>query len=568
MTTGASKDRVKITKTLGIPVIRTDFSDDVTWQSFRDSVDKEITADYAAGASESSAVECIDDARFRDATIDELLKAIPRSYPFPVAFLADRETFAASDLPLLAVDLGEDRGNSFRVTLSEVSAVACNLFLGNAGFEEFAGDLGDDDVYRGVAKQSVKPQSRAQGVAKLGRQGVNFIFARVGGRGRALAKAGAVTAVKATADSCLVWGSCVEGGKTLVAACVVEGEEAAGSCTCTKKSGCAHIHAVLLTYLTDPHSWPVVGLPEVVAQPPSAGVHGFALRLLARDPAPAALQALLSGLQDRRTITAAGQALATCRNPEVVSALLGCLAQTGDDASRPLKRSVSKPPPDEVATVLLKALAQHQDPRIAAAALPLIPAGGSVTGHFGAVAANAALHSADQHQLVTLADLLMGQDPALFPCASVAASRLGIEESFRRLSAAFTAPDLDAEVGQARMQAVMMRLHHEPDPRWDGFALSLIAGPAAMHVALHLFPLLGVKHERRAVAPMVARFETEQNPSRIQDIIRALELIEYHRGQDGQPRPGLQAALAVAKAAPPGRYEDFVVSRLGQYVIS
>lgn len=556
---------MKFPKTLGMPVIRTDFSDDATWQSFRDSVDKDVRADYAQGASESASVECVDDVRFRDVGLAALLKAIPRSYAHPAVFVADRETFAAPDRPLLAVDLVGERGNSFRAALSGAPDIACGLFLGNAGFEDFAGDLGDDDVYRGDGQVSTKPQPGAQGVVKLGRRGVNFVFARVGGWGRALAKAGAVAGVNATADSCLVWGTCVEGDKRFVSAFVIEGEDAEGSCTCSRKSRCAHIHAVLLAYLDDPRNSALVSLPEVAAQPPSPGVHGFALRLLARDTSPAALQALLSGLDDRRTIDAAGQALANSRNPEVVSALLGRLTQTCEDAAKPLKRTAKRPPPDQVATVLLKALAQHQDPRIAAAALPLVPAGGSVAGHFGAVAAQAVLRSADERQLTVLADLLMGQDPELFFCASVAACQLGPEESFRRLSAVFSAPDMDAEIGQMRMQAVSTRLHHEPDPRWEGFALALIGGPTAPHVALHIFPLLGVTHERLAVAPLVARFAIEQNPWRVQELLRALEVIEKLRGRDGQPKPGLQAALAVAQSAPPGRYEDYVLPRLKQY---
>jgi hypothetical protein len=53
------------------------------------------------------------------------------------------------EYPLLVVDLLEERGRQFRAVAAAVASIDNNLSIANMGFEEFAGAVDDDGVFRG-----------------------------------------------------------------------------------------------------------------------------------------------------------------------------------------------------------------------------------------------------------------------------------------------------------------------------------------------------------------------------------------------------------------------------------
>ncbi len=122
-------------------VVRTDFSDDSTWRTVTEAI-SDGTPPFQAY------VRFVDDRRYDGLTIDGLLELVPPdSQPYFV-FLVDSETVTNPEHPILVVDLLEERGRSFRALPRAMWDVQPNLYIANAGFEEYIDQL-EDGVYRG-----------------------------------------------------------------------------------------------------------------------------------------------------------------------------------------------------------------------------------------------------------------------------------------------------------------------------------------------------------------------------------------------------------------------------------
>jgi hypothetical protein len=131
-------------------VLRTDFTDDAAWDALRvqlDSLDEFPQATWVsdpafAGVSLEALVEA-DQAAGED---DRIL----------YVFLADSATFGAltdpapgEDPTLLALDLADEPGRTFRVTLPHYAEVSANLSLANMDFADFADAADPTGVFRG-----------------------------------------------------------------------------------------------------------------------------------------------------------------------------------------------------------------------------------------------------------------------------------------------------------------------------------------------------------------------------------------------------------------------------------
>ncbi|MBN8527423.1 MAG: HEAT repeat domain-containing protein, partial [Planctomycetes bacterium] len=295
---------------------------------------------------------------------------------------------------------------------------------------------------------------------------------------------------------------------------------------------------------------PVLAL---VAKERSGGVFRAALRALAGYSSDATLEALTTALDDARTVHAAAEGLGHSRHPKALEWMLARLDQAvqAAAAARKAKKKKkdaepAKPPansidPADMAGILLQALAKQRDPRIAAAAMPLIE-------DYREVAARAALDSADAAQLATIADHLAGDEADLFPAAASAAIRLGAEQAFVRMSPAFTAKDREKKTGQARLDAVLEAVTDEADPRWAGVALKQLDGP----VAAHAIPLLGRFKERKALKPLLAIVAEKKSKlleaalgalGRIGDPAAIPAILAHHASSDWSVRWAVQHAL-------------------------
>nr|WP_157186189.1 hypothetical protein [Nocardia jiangxiensis] len=98
-------------------------------------------------------VEILDDPDNCDITVEQLLALEETDHTF--VMLADRETLASTEYPILFLDLFEDqRGATVRVASSELGEAVGNVDNGNITIEDYAAaaaNAGDKNVFRGFA---------------------------------------------------------------------------------------------------------------------------------------------------------------------------------------------------------------------------------------------------------------------------------------------------------------------------------------------------------------------------------------------------------------------------------
>lgn len=124
-------------------LIRTDFADPSAWQRLK------------AAVSEPSdpfvfTMEIVDDRANNGASVEELLGVLLEEYPHSFIVVADRVAISEPEFPLLVVDLLEERGRQFRAVAPQIASIENNLSIGNMGFDEFAGLVDEDGVFRGI----------------------------------------------------------------------------------------------------------------------------------------------------------------------------------------------------------------------------------------------------------------------------------------------------------------------------------------------------------------------------------------------------------------------------------
>jgi hypothetical protein len=123
-------------------VLRVDFSDDAAWGALQMSInqpDQDPSATY------------ISDPAYAGASIQALIDQDSRDEPYHLRylFIADGVTMRNEEHPLLAVDLREQPGRTFRVPPRWYADVSANLALANMDFHEFADAADPSGTYRG-----------------------------------------------------------------------------------------------------------------------------------------------------------------------------------------------------------------------------------------------------------------------------------------------------------------------------------------------------------------------------------------------------------------------------------
>ncbi|MGW2646450.1 DUF6924 domain-containing protein [Streptomyces sp. NPDC001393] len=124
-------------------VLRTDFSDDPAW----DAVCAEIEE-----AEEFSTAVFVSDPRFAGVSVEALVEedaAADDDAKVFYVFLADATTMADAEHRLLAVDLADEPGRTFRVAPAWFSDISVNLGIANMDFAEFADCVDGSGTYRG-----------------------------------------------------------------------------------------------------------------------------------------------------------------------------------------------------------------------------------------------------------------------------------------------------------------------------------------------------------------------------------------------------------------------------------
>jgi HEAT repeat protein len=289
-------------------------------------------------------------------------------------------------------------------------------------------------------------------------------------------------------------------GRRLRALVAVEKEKAQPLLEEAVKTGTAEVREAALDAIADhlPGRPELEGLVlELIEKERAGAVRRAAVRALAGYGSAPSLEALLAAFDRKDTREAAAEAVGSSKHPDAVSRLLEKLAEAvgGEGASGKKK---AKPGDDarERAKMLLRALAPHADPRVAANAVELM-------GRFGASAAEAVVESGTAAQLGRVADLLSGDESDVFPAAVKAALRLGPDEAFRRLSAAFRAKDRDGKVGLLRLAAAVEGIGSSPSPQWTELLLKAFSSERSPKVQAMLARSLGTLGDRRAVPPLL-----------------------------------------------------------------
>jgi hypothetical protein len=137
-------------------VIRTDFSDEGRWAAICDMI--------AAEQRDFEFVKYVSEIRRKDQAIVDLVRSLPDSYPGMFCFVVDRQCIENPEHPILVVGFYPSDGESFdrlprntpekdiatfRALPSQIWAIQANLSLANMDFEEFAGAIDADGVFRG-----------------------------------------------------------------------------------------------------------------------------------------------------------------------------------------------------------------------------------------------------------------------------------------------------------------------------------------------------------------------------------------------------------------------------------
>jgi hypothetical protein len=126
-------------------LVRTDFASDDAWQHLSDEAQRENEDGFRAY------IETVSDPAFDAARWEAIRAAVPvTDNGASVLFIADDVTLGSPEHPILVVSIGGRSGEPpFRTLPSELWAIENNLNIANMDWQEFAGAVDEDGVFRG-----------------------------------------------------------------------------------------------------------------------------------------------------------------------------------------------------------------------------------------------------------------------------------------------------------------------------------------------------------------------------------------------------------------------------------
>ncbi|RGD57491.1 hypothetical protein DR950_06490 [Kitasatospora xanthocidica] len=127
----------------GALVVRTDFSSPGSWALLCEALTTPNDQGFLP------VVHLVGDPRLAGATCDEVRSLLPERYTHPLLVLADGPALASSEQPLVVVDLRERPGRFIRVVAARLWSIENNLSISNMDFDDFAGNVDADGVFRG-----------------------------------------------------------------------------------------------------------------------------------------------------------------------------------------------------------------------------------------------------------------------------------------------------------------------------------------------------------------------------------------------------------------------------------
>jgi hypothetical protein len=137
----------QIPETENALVLRTDFSNQSTWETICRMIQKPVGI-FRFRAN----VQFLDDMEYVGITRDQLLELIPKDYLHSFIVVVDRTAISLPDHPLLIIDLYERSGREFRAIPSQIQSIENNLSIANMDFEEFAKSVDESGIFRGFPR--------------------------------------------------------------------------------------------------------------------------------------------------------------------------------------------------------------------------------------------------------------------------------------------------------------------------------------------------------------------------------------------------------------------------------
>jgi Domain of unknown function (DUF6924) len=123
-------------------VLRTDFSDQAAWETICAIIREPVDGFVAY-------VDFLENTEYADLTTDQWLELVPENYNHTFIIAVDQTAIRLPDHPLLVVDLYQGSGQKFRAVPGQIQAIENNLSIANMDFDEFAGAVDGDGVFRG-----------------------------------------------------------------------------------------------------------------------------------------------------------------------------------------------------------------------------------------------------------------------------------------------------------------------------------------------------------------------------------------------------------------------------------
>ena len=124
------------------PVIRTDYSDREAWDVVRAAILAPSDDGFRAN------VGFFDDPAYQDLTPGQVLALVPPDdeYLHPVIIVADKATITSASMPLLVLNLWEERGREIRIPAADLWGIENNLSIANMDFDDWADPAAEDGL--------------------------------------------------------------------------------------------------------------------------------------------------------------------------------------------------------------------------------------------------------------------------------------------------------------------------------------------------------------------------------------------------------------------------------------
>ncbi|GAB2825282.1 hypothetical protein GCM10027176_32160 [Actinoallomurus bryophytorum] len=130
-------------KTVSTPLLRTDFSDETAWEALLAAIATPNEDGFMAY------VDSVEDPAHRDLTLEQVLALVPAECEHPILIVADHVALTSPEMPLLVIDLWDERGRVLRVVVEELSSIENNLSISNMDFDDFTAAADEHGVFRG-----------------------------------------------------------------------------------------------------------------------------------------------------------------------------------------------------------------------------------------------------------------------------------------------------------------------------------------------------------------------------------------------------------------------------------